>query len=196
VQVGFQFTLPAGTGSIDGSAGAGFLDDLTGTDGCTVGTVVTSGLPVTSAGGNSGQVVFSGAGATSDPVDFIVQISALQASPNSVLINCTGSRDVPITVKAVGPDGSGLPGVDITATCTASGGDGASLTANPPTGTTNNGGTAGFIITADGFIGSGTPPAVGTGQCVFAAAGDTSRSVTVTFRGSQSVPSPVPACGP
>ncbi len=196
VQVGFQFTLPAGTGSIDGTTGAGFLDDLTGTDGCTVGTVVTSGLPVTSGGGNSGQVVFSGAGATSDPVDFIVQISALQASPNSVLINCAGSRDVPITVKAVGPDGSGLPGVDITATCTASGGDGATLTANPPTSTTNNGGTAGFIVTADGFIGAGTPPAVGTGQCVFAAAGDTSRSVTVTFRGSQSVPSPVPSCGP
>jgi hypothetical protein len=193
-QVGFQFNLTAGTGSIDGSAGAGIFDSLTGIDGCAVGTVVTSGLPVTAAGGNSGQIVFAAAGATSDPVDLVVQISALQASPNSVAINCSGSQPTTISVRALGPDGSPLPGVDVAAVCTASGGDGAALAVDPSSATTGSNGSAVFVVTASGFVGTGTPPATGTGQCTFSASGDSSRSVTVNFHGVVSGPSPVPVC--
>ena len=191
VQVGFQFALGAGTGSIDGTAGAGFLSDLTGLDGCTVGSVTTSGLPVSAADGNSGQVVFSGAGATSDPVDFIVQISALQASPSSVGINCTGDLPTTIAVRALGPDGSALPGVEISATCSASGGDGAALAIDPSSATTGANGSATFVVTASGFVSTDDPPSLGTGQCTFTSAGDSSRSVTVNFHGVRVSPSPV-----
>jgi hypothetical protein len=194
VQIGFTFTLPAGTGSIDGTAGAGFFDSLTGVDGCATGEVVTSGLPVSSAGGNSGSIVFTGAGATSDPVDIVVQISALQASPGAVNVSCTTSQTTSVYITALGPDGSPLPGVGINATCTASGGAGATLTPNPATQTTDSGGTAIFAVTASGFVSATTPTTYGTGQCTFAAVGDTSRSVTVNFRGVPSSTSPPPAC--
>jgi hypothetical protein len=190
VQIGFAFSLPTGTGSIDGSAGGGVMDDLTGLDGCATGTVVTSGLPVTAAGGDSGQVVFTGAGATSDPVSFVVQLSALQASPSAVGINCAGSLPTTISVRALGPDGSALPGVDISATCTASGGDGATLEVDPASATTGSNGSAVFVVTATGFVGAGSPPALGTGQCTFSAS-DSSRSVTVNFRGVTVSPTPV-----
>jgi hypothetical protein len=194
VQVGFQFTLPAGTGSIDGGAGAGTFDSLTDTDGCVVGTVVTSGLPATGGTGNSGQVVFTGAGATSDPVDFIVEVSSLQANPNAVPLNCIGTQTPLIAIRALGVDGSPIGGVEISAVCTASGGDGASLTPNPTSGTTNSSGIASFAVTAEGFVGAGTPPSYGQGECVFTSSGASSRSVTVRFFGSAA--SPAPMCGP
>ena len=195
VQIGFTFTLPAGTGTIDGNAG-GTLHDLTGTDGCATGSVETSGLPVSGAGGSSGQIVFTGAGATSDPVDIVVQISALQASPNAVNVSCSGSQNSTILVTALGPDGSPLPGVTIGGTCTATGGAGAAITLTPPSQPTDAGGTATFQATATGFVSTATPPTYGTGQCTFSATGDTARTVTVNFRGVASSASPPPACGP
>jgi hypothetical protein len=166
------------------------MDDLTGLDGYATGTVVTSGLPVTAAGDDSGYLVLPGVGATSDPVSFVVQLSALQASPSAVGINCAGSLPTTISVRALGPDGSALPGVDISATCTASGGDGATLEVDPASATTGSNGSAVFVVTATGFVGAGSPPALGTGQCTFSAS-DSSRSVTVNFRGVTVSPTPV-----
>ncbi len=192
VQVGFAFTLTGGTGSVDGTAGSGTLAHLTGVNGCATGKVVTAGLPVTAAGGNSGQIVFTGAGATSTPIDIVVQIAALQASPNAVAVSCSTSQTTPVSILATGPDGSALPGVSISATCTASGG---TLTASPSTATTDASGNAAFSITASGFVSNTTPPTYGSGQCVFAATGDSTRSVTVPFVGGKP-PSPTPVCGP
>ena len=191
VQVGFKFTLTAGSGSLDGTAGTGFFDHLTDQTGCVQGSVVTTGLPVSTADGSSGQLVASGAGATSDPIDIVVQLAALQASPNAVAVNCSGSQTSIIEIRAVGPDGSPLPGVDVEAQCTASGG--ATLAATPATGTTGDDGTIDFSIAASGFIGTGTPPTIGTGQCKFVATG-TARSVTVQFAGNPNPPSPPPTC--
>ncbi|MEP7097881.1 MAG: hypothetical protein ABI748_09490, partial [Dokdonella sp.] len=188
VQIGFAFTLPSGTGSVDGTAGSGFLTHLTGVNGCATGSVVTAGLPVTTTGGNSGQIVFTGAGATSMPIDIIVQLAALQASPSAVSVTCKGSQTTSISILATGPDGSALPGVVIGAACTATGG---TLTPNPTTATTDATGNAVFSVIAAGFIGAAPP--YGSGQCVFTATGDTTRSVTVPFRGS-TPPSPIPPC--
>ncbi len=190
VQIGFQMTLPSGTGSVDGTAGSGFLSHLTGINGCAIATVVTSGLPVTLAGGNSGQIVFTGAGATSNPIDIIVELGALQAFPSSVVISCAGTQTQQVTIVARGVDGSALPGVTVNATCSATNG---SLSADPASGVTGSDGSFTFNITATGFLGG---MAVGSGQCVFSATGDTTRTVTVPFKGNASAPSPAPVCGP
>lgn len=190
VQVGFAMTLAGGTGTVDGTAGSGVLAHLTGTDGCAVATVVTNGLPVSAADGNSGQIVFTGAGATSDPIDIVVQLSALQALPSAVNVNCAGTETDQIVIVALGADGSPLPGVTINATCSATSG---TLSAAPPSGVTGSDGSTAFAVTSSGFLGGTTP---GSGQCVFTAGGDSTRSVTVPFTGNPRAPSPPPVCAP
>ncbi|MEP7041644.1 MAG: hypothetical protein ABI843_01190 [Dokdonella sp.] len=193
VQVGFSFTLSGGTGAVDGTTGTGTFDQLTGTDGCSTGTVVTSGLPVSAAGGSSGTLNLSAAGQTTS-IDIIVQIASLQASPNHVSITCSGSVTQNVTVRALAADGTPIAGAAISATCTASGGSGATLTPNPASATTDPNGRAIFAITAAGFV-SDDGTSLGTGSCVFASTADASRSVTVNFAGSQSSFSPPLACG-
>ncbi len=193
VQVGFSFTLTAGTGSVDGTAGTGAFAHLTGTDGCSTGTVVTSGLPVTAAGGSSGTLNLSAAGQTTT-VDIVVQIASLQASPNSVTITCSGSVTKSVTVRALAADGTPIAGAAIAATCTASGGSGATLTPNPASGTTDANGRAVFAITANGFV-SDDGTTFGSGSCVFASTADATRTATVNFAGSQSSFSPPIVCG-
>jgi hypothetical protein len=172
VQIGFAFNLPAGTGSIDGSAGGGVMDDLTGVDGCATGTVVTSGLPVTGAGGDSGSVVFTGAGATSDPVTFVVAIAALQANPNAIPVNCQGEYTATVAIRALSAGGTPLAGATINAVCSGSG-----LAVDPSSNTTNASGTATFSITATDFA---DPPQIG--DCTFSSADG--QSVTVRVFGS------------
>jgi len=179
VQIGFAFSLPTGTGSIDGSAGGGVMADLTDTTGCTTGTVVTSGLPVTGAGGDSGSVSFTGAGATSDPVTFVVSIAALQANPNGIPVNCQGTYTASVQIKAISAGGSPLSGAVINATCSGTG-----LTVDPASATTNGSGTATFAITATDYA---DPPQNGT--CTFSS--DDGKSVTVRVFGSATSPAPV-----
>jgi hypothetical protein len=179
VQIGFAFNLPAGTGSIDGSAGGGVMDDLTGLDGCTTGTVVTSGLPVTAPGGDSGSVVFTGAGATSDPVTFVVSIASLQANPNAIPVNCQGTYTATVAVRALSAGGTPLAGATINAVCSGTG-----LAVTPASGTTNASGTATFSITATDFA---DPPL--TGDCTFSSADG--QSVSVRVFGSATSPAPV-----
>lgn len=179
VQIGFAFTLPSGTGSIDGSAGGGVFDDLTGTDGCATASVTTSGLPVTSGDGDSGSVTFSGAGATSDPVPFVVQIASLQASPNAIPVNCQGEYSTTVQIKALSASNSPLGGATINASCSGNG-----LSVDPASATTGASGTASFTITATDFA---DPPQNGT--CTFTA--DNGRSVTVRVFGASTSPAPV-----
>lgn len=193
VQVGFSFTLASGTGSVDGTAGTGAFAHLTGTDGCSTGTVVTSGVPVTAAGGTSGTLNLSAAGQTTS-VDIIVQIASLQASPNNVTITCSGSVTQNVTVRALAADGTPIAGAQIAATCTASGGSGAALTPTPATGTTDANGRATFAIAASGFV-SDDGTQFGSGTCTFASTADSTRTVTVNFAGSESSFSPPLACG-
>lgn len=179
VQIGFAFTLPTGTGSIDGSAGGGVFDDLTGLDGCATASVTTSGLPVTSGTGDSGTVTFSGAGATSDPVPFVVQIASLQASPNAIPVNCQGDYTTTVQIKALSASNSPLAGATINATCSGNG-----LSVDPASATTGGSGTASFSITATDFA---DPPQTGT--CTFTA--DNGRSVQVRVFGAATSPAPV-----
>ena len=66
VPVGYFFSLTGGTGSVDGNGNAGTFDRLTGTDGCTVGSATTSGIPGSSAGGDAGTLTISAAGQSQD----------------------------------------------------------------------------------------------------------------------------------
>lgn len=67
VDVGYFFSLSGGgTGSVDGNGNAGTFDRLTGVDGCTVGSAVTSGIPGASAGGDAGTLTINAAGQTQD----------------------------------------------------------------------------------------------------------------------------------
>jgi len=172
--------LNAGTGSVDGTPNTGIFDSLTGLDGCTVGTVVTSGVPASTADGNSGTLNLSAAGQTTS-IDIVVQIATLQVSPNSVFVPAAGVTKS-ITVTALTANGTPVPGTLITGTCTASGGDSAAIALTPGSATTNGSGSAVFSAAASGFVAQGTDPTAGSGQCVFSTEG--SASATVTFSGT------------
>ena len=182
VQIGFAFTLPAGTGKIDGTLGSGTFADRTSVDGCATASVTTSGLPVTTGSGSSGTVTFTGAGATSDPVPFVVQIASLQATPNAIPVNCQGAYSELVQIKALSASNSPLAGATINAVCTGSG-----LSVTPASATTNAGGTATFSIKATNFA---DPPQLGS--CTFSAT--SGQSVTVSVFGAST--SPATPCAP
>jgi hypothetical protein len=179
--VSFQFELNGGSGSIDGASNSGDFRTLTGIDGCATGSVVTTGVPTTAAGGNSGTLILGSAGAQTS-VSIAVNIATLQVSPNSVSVPDNGSSGT-LTVTAVGVDQRPITGAVVTGTCTAAGGSGAAITLTPTSTTTSNVGTAVFGFNAFGFVKPGTPasdgpppvpatpPIGGTGQCVFSAPG-------------------------
>lgn len=176
VRVGFKFTLNGGgTGKVDGIAGSGSLAHLTGVNGCATGIVVTSGLPVTTAGGSSGQIVFTGAGATSAPVDLVVQLAFLSNAGVGAVCS-SGAPSGVANIKAFTTDGAPAPGVPISASCT-------SLTVTPATATTDSTGTASFTITG---------PADTTGTCTFTAPGVAPLTVNVKIPGPDDFS---PPCG-
>ena len=162
VTLGFNFTLTAGTGSVDGHVGSGALGHPTGVNGCVEAAVTTSGLPVTAAGGNSGTLTFSAGGATST-INIIVQLAFLSANPQAVCAAPIPGNSV--TVIAYSTAGGPVSGIPLTATCTGTG-----ISVNPGTATTDATGSALFHV-----IGV----AADVGQCIFASTGATSQSVTV-----------------
>lgn len=183
MQVSFKFELAAGTGSVDGKSGSGTFANLTDTTGCSTGKVVTSGVPATPSGGPNSKLTLSAAGQMTS-VGIAVQIAILQVSPNTVSVPAA-ERSAAITVTTRTAEGALVPGAVINGTCTASGGDGATINLSPTTATTGANGTASFTALASKFVKAGTPPQIGTGQCVFSA--DGVGSGTVTFNG-------VPTC--
>jgi hypothetical protein len=194
LQVSFQFDLAAGTGSVDGQSGSGAFTNLTDLNGCSTGTVVTSGVPATPADGPNSKLNLAAAGQTTS-VGIVVDVATLQVAPNSVSVPTAGRTTV-ITVTARTADGIAVPGAVITGTCSASGGDGAAIALSPGSATTGGAGTAAFTAAATKFVKPGDPPVTGTGQCVFSAEG--TNNATVQFNGvstCEDVSPPDPACG-
>jgi hypothetical protein len=179
VTVGFRYALNGGTGSVDGQGGTGALTHPTGTDGCVDAVAVTSGLPLSTDGGNSGTLTFNAGGATAS-IDIVVQLAFISASPTRVCASNAPGSLVYITAYAAG--GGVASGVGIDGSCQ---GDGASsITLTPGSSTTGPDGTALFHVSSD------DPPNT-TGQCTFTATGS-SQSVVVTVSPNAASPA---GCG-
>jgi hypothetical protein len=115
VNVGYFFSLSGGgTGNVDGNGNAGTFDHLTGTDGCTVGSATTSGIPGSSAGGDAGTLTINAAGQTQD-----ITITAPVVRTLTITVNATTLTD-PVGDYQVSPASSGFsPPGQGGAVCTA-----------------------------------------------------------------------------
>ncbi|MFI4969677.1 MAG: hypothetical protein ACHP7D_05685, partial [Lysobacterales bacterium] len=146
-------------------------------DGCVNAAVTTSGLPLSTAGGNSGTLTFS-AGGSSAAIDIVVQLAFLSASPAAIC--AAASPGATVTVTAYSTGGGAVSGVALSATPTTT--SGTSISVNPTSATTDATGSALFQVIGD---------ATSKGNVVFAATGGGSQSVTVNV-GTGSVS---PICG-
>lgn len=177
--VAFSFQLNGGSGSVDGHAGAGLLDHYTGSNGCAIAEVSTSGLGASPADGNSGVLTFNSAGATA-AVDILVDVAFLSGSgelcgtdgdpgdPGTVPPTpATPANPAQIVITAYSNAGVPVSGVNITATC-----DGG-VTITPGSAITNGAGRANFQAIA---------PDAAQGTCTFTS--DNGRSVSVGVQGS------------
>lgn len=169
VRFSFQMALTGGTGSVDGNGSSGFLDNVSGPDGCVDATVVTSGLPAsTDATGIAGTIKFGAGDADPASVDIVVQLAFLSYAGQNPL--CLAGTSASISIKAFTTTGDPAPNVAIAGTCTAG------FVVTPPTATTNAAGSAVFSVT--------TADPLATGTCTFTAGG--SHAVTVTVGGTDS----------
>jgi hypothetical protein len=184
--ISFTFQNLNGTGSVNGIANGGTLNELTGPNGCVTANVTTAGV----VSGNP-TLTFSSFGATAVVTIVPPTVTILQANP-------TFHRgDSPVVITLTLLDGTGQPinGTFITGSCTATGG--ATLQIIDPPGITGETGPGQTTATVDpdGFVVTNmTPP---TGTCTFSAAGGTP-SVTVNFGGFDQcdlgVSPPPPGC--
>lgn len=179
VRIAFQVNVQ-GTGSVDGNGSSGFLDDVTGTDGCAVAHVTTNGLAGSQSGGDSGNVTFSVGGATAT-VHIVVNLAALQANPGFFVLPCTGSWSKSVAVVARDQLGNPAPNQPIEVTCT-------NATPNPSNGVTDANGT--FITNLTGTWTAGSSV---TGSCIFKATG-TNSSAIISFAGTAGTSPPPLAC--
>jgi hypothetical protein len=179
IRVGFKVNV-AGTGSVDGNGSQGFLDDVTGPNGCVTAHVTTSGLAGSPANGNSGNVVFTVGGASAT-VNIIVNLAALQANPGFFALPCTGSWSKAVAVVARDQLGNPAPNQPITVTCT-------NASASPANGVTDANGT--FTTTLTGTWTAGTSV---SGSCTFTATG-TTNSVIINFAGTWGTSPPPLVC--
>jgi hypothetical protein len=169
--VDFSFhDLGLGSGSIDGFNGAGSLAQATGSDGCAVGTVITSGISTDDAAG----VIFSVG--DSEPVDVPITVSTglvLQAFPSTT----SGGF---VNLRLTDGSGNGVPNAQLSGECTG----GASAGAIAPTDTD---GETSVSISASGidFVCAGATR--NTGECVFSTAISGGPTVTVTVLGGVAV---------
>lgn len=182
-RIGFSFQLTQGTGSVDGTTGSGVLGTSTGSDGCAIANVVTSGLTASTPTAPSGVLTFSLGGLTAD-VDIIVNLATLQVSPSSVQVPSGGiTRTITITARDTG--GNAVSGVAVTGTCTASGVAGATIVPAAFSGVTSTSGTTTHTVTASNFITPGTPttpPVSASGTCTYTT--PQGLSATVAFGGA------------
>lgn len=175
VRLGFSFELGQGTGSVDGTTGAGYLGSSTGANGCVIANVVTSGVGASTGGSPSGTLTFS-LGALTSSVDIIVNLATLQVSPSTVAVPFPAPRQVNISISARDSGGGLVPGVSVTGTCSGSG------TYNPGTftGTTDGNGLTNHSLTVQGLL----PTESGT--CVYSTT--EGLSADVTFIGTNPTP--------
>ena len=164
VSIEFGFELGAGTGSVDGVEGAGFVANPTDVDGCTVATVTTAGI----LSDTDDALLIFNAGPARAEVEILVGEQILQALPSSVL----GSGTWRIELRLLSASGQPIDGVQLVGTCEASGGSlgitsGPGITGQtwPQAGTPPPGTTSAFVSANLDGIGS-----VGTGTCTFTTA--------------------------
>jgi hypothetical protein len=148
VQLSFVFSGLVGTGTVDGIADGGTVPDVTGSSGCVVTTVATSG--VDSSG--SATLTFSGAGQPA-----VVPIVAsgdlvLFAVPSQV-----GGDGGPVTLTLLNGNGTPVAGAQLVGTCTAGAGIGGPIPATNASGQT----TAAIVANLN------IPNAPTSGSCTF-----------------------------
>ena len=194
ITITFQFAnLGTATGTADGKA-SGTLTHPTGADGCTVTTVVTSGvLP-----GATSQIIFS-VGDLTATVDITVGSAVLTAVPSHVVSSAnavvTVQRAVTLTLK----DGLGnlVPNAIITGQCTSTGGtislDASQYITGDGTSGTKLGMVVATISTLNFCVESGTAP---SGLCTFTySQGSVTAQAFVTVSGVNTNGTS-PGCGP
>lgn len=169
-----SFSVPNNQGAtvtVDGSEGSGTVSPATGTDGCTVATVTSSG--VTEPMDNI-EIIFS-LGDLSDTVEIVPPgNTVLQAIPSTFVGN--GFKEV--TLRYLDSGGDPIEGALIDVTCTS--GDNSSVSVQDPPGTTDaNGETTAVINARVDSVGGG-----GSGQCTFFPAGGPPPQAIVDFIGA------------
>lgn len=161
----FRFrNMSAATGTVNGLAAPGTLDEPTGEDGCVTVDVTTSGIVQPADPDNNPQIVIS-LGSLSASADILTGQVFLSASPETV----TGDGGRLIELRLIDAAGNPIPNVLITASCTATGGV---LNVTTPPGVTNAQGRTEAVVSGQGFdVTTGTGSATGT--CTFTVAGGT-----------------------
>ncbi|MGA9333424.1 MAG: hypothetical protein WBV39_04015, partial [Rudaea sp.] len=173
--INFSFSnLNGGTGKADGKT-SGALIHPTGADGCSVTSVVTSGIQP----GSGAQIIFTISG-LSATVDIDVGNPVLTALPTSISTTA-GTTPVSYGIALSLKDGLGNPvsGATIMGSCTGGG----SATLNAPSYVTNSNGAASASVTASGFC-VATPPAPSS-VCTFTySQGTATATANVTITGA------------
>jgi hypothetical protein len=187
ITITFQFAnLGTGTGTADGKA-AGTLAHPTGADGCSVTTVITSGIQP----GASAQIIFSVGGLTAT-VNITVGSAVLTAVPSHISSDSNSVVSDTETIKLTLKDGLGnvVPSASISGTCTSTGG---SISLDSSLYITNANGQAFAQITTLNFcVESGTAP---SGLCTFTySQGTVTATAFVTVSGINTNGSS-PGCG-
>ncbi|MBK7144550.1 MAG: hypothetical protein IPH76_04860 [Xanthomonadales bacterium] len=139
----FTFENLFGQGSVDGVANQGQLANLTGSDGCVIATVLTSGLPQSDA--EQGKLRFS-LGSVSDDISIRVNNNwYLYAFPSRT----SGDGARIFTLRLVDSSGVRVPNVLIVGTCEANSPQFLNISTHP--GLTNAQGETITVIDAEGF---------------------------------------------
>lgn len=167
VPVRFQFEGITGSGTVDGVADTGLVQNATALgNGCTTATVVTRGM--TRADG--AKLVFTAAGASGE-VTFTFSALVLTAVPSQMTSGGT------VTLTLLNSSGVPQPGFQISGTC--EGHDGAQISLSTPPGITNDSGVTTAVISATNL---NQVNGAGRGSCTFSTA-DRSATATVTLTG-------------
>ena len=187
VTFGFSFSnLGVGSGSVDGVSGAGTTANATGSSGCVITSVTTTGIAA-SSGGTGGPTLTFTAGSASKSAPISASGGLILLAQHSSFVNGVGGD---VTLTLLNSNGTPVPGVQLTGSCT---GD-ASVGITTPPGTTNSSGQTTAHISAD----LNGPKSTKTGSCTFTTSTG-SPSVTVTLKGIDTCltsPPPATGCGP
>lgn len=186
----FNFSLSAGTGTVDGRANPG-LTNPTGADGCTMAQVNTSGV----VGSSGNKLTFSSSGASADVAINAGSGALLTVSPNPLVVgpSAGGSVVTLCVLDATGP----VPGVQILdGGCTGGSPGYARIAGGIPLTVADGCTTAVVAHDALSAVVGGTVE-IRESICTFRTA--TGLSTTLTVRGSNSCSAfspPPPGCAP
>lgn len=188
IQFGFA-ELGTGTGTVDGTANAGVTGDATGSNGCVVATVRTSGVSSGGTGTGEPRVIFSNPDVEEPAPVLITAAGGLILTANPTAFVGTGGT---ITLTLRDASGSPVPGVAIGGTCSSAD---VSLDSGP--GVTNAQGQTTAVVSALNLNRYGT---AGSATCTFRTPG--TETAIVNFTGinlctlgaGASPPPPAGAC--